>query len=65
VFGIAFDYARYISDWAVCMILILHAAGQLPALPVTPIALDDRRALWCAVRLSFLPRVGGIRPFNL
>ncbi|MDO8980144.1 MAG: hypothetical protein Q7V17_13020 [Afipia sp.] len=59
-----FDYARWVSSWAVCMMLMLHAVKQLPASgPVTPIALDDKRALGCAIVLTAIPRVGIIRPF--
>lgn len=31
MFGMVFDYSRWISNWAVCMILILHAVKMLPA----------------------------------
>ena len=59
-----FDYARWVSSWAVCMMLMLHAVKQLPASgPVAPIALDDKRALGCAIVLTIIPRVGIIRPF--
>jgi hypothetical protein len=59
-----FDYARWVSSWAVCMMLMLHAVKQLPASgPVAPIALDDKRALGCAIILTAIPRVGIIRPF--
>lgn len=59
-----FDYARWVSSWAVCMMLMLHAVKQLPAsAPVTPIALDDKRTLGCAIVLTAIPRVGIIRPF--
>ncbi len=61
---VVFDYARWISSWAVCMILMLHAAKQLPAdRPALPIRLDDRWALGCAMLLTMIPRVGIIRPF--
>lgn len=61
---VVFDYARWISNWAVCMILMLHAIRQLPAnKPAAPIALDDRWALGCAMLLTVIPRVGIIRPF--
>lgn len=61
---VVFDYARWVSSWAVCMILMLHAVKQLPAdKSVPPIALDDRWALGCAMLLTVIPRVGIIRPF--
>lgn len=59
-----FDYARWVSSWAVCMMLMLHAVKQLPASgPVALIAEDDKRALACAIVLTAIPRVGIIRPF--
>jgi hypothetical protein len=59
-----FDYARWISSWAVCMMLMLHAVKQLPAsAPAAPIALDDKRTLGCAIVPTVIPRVGIIRPF--
>jgi len=59
-----FDYARWVSSWAVCMMLMLHAVKQLPAsVPVAPIALDDKRTLGCAIILTAIPRVGTVRPF--
>lgn len=61
---VVFDYARWVSSWAVCMMLMLHAVRQLPMnRPVDLIALDDRRALGCAIVLAPIPRVGIIRPF--
>jgi hypothetical protein len=30
MFAIVFDYSRWISNWAVCMFLILHAVKMLP-----------------------------------
>ncbi len=31
MFAIVFDYSRWISNWAVCLFLILHAVKMLPA----------------------------------
>ncbi len=31
MFAIVFDYSRWISNWAVCLFLILHAVKILPA----------------------------------
>src|SRR5207244_604048 len=43
MFAIVFDYSRWISNWAVCLFLILHAAKTLPtSKDVTPISADDR-----------------------
>lgn len=61
---VVFDYARWVSSWVVCMMLMLHAVRQLPtSRQVKLIALDDRYALGCAIVLAPIPRVGIIRPF--
>jgi hypothetical protein len=65
LFCIAFDYARFISSWAVCMMLIFLAARDLDCETVPPIALDDRTAFSLAIPLVLIPRVGIIRAFNL
>jgi len=63
---IAFDNARFVSNWAVCMILLGHAAWMLPGANLAaPIAAGSHGAFWLGVPLSLLPRVGGIRPFSL
>ena len=31
MFAMVFDYSRWISNWAVCLFLILHAVKMLPA----------------------------------
>src|SRR6267378_1766551 len=39
MFAIVFDYSRWISNWAVCMFLILHAVKTLPSSQtVSPVA---------------------------
>src|SRR4051794_18436101 len=43
MFAIVFDYSRWISNWAVCMFLILHAVKTLPATKIAaPISTADR-----------------------
>ena len=37
MFAIVFDYSRWISNWAVCMFLILHAVKTLPASREVPL----------------------------
>jgi hypothetical protein len=64
MFLIVFDYSRWISNWAVCMFLILHAVKTLPGaeaagLPPT----DDRRTTWFGWIITMVPRVGIVRPF--
>jgi hypothetical protein len=58
IFATVFDYPRWLSSWAVCMVLILHAVKQLPASAIVPlIAPDDKRALALAICLTFIPRL--------
>jgi hypothetical protein len=63
IFAVVFDYSRWISNWAVCMFLILHAVKTLPAAQtVPPIATDDRTAIFGWI-VTLIPRVGIVRPF--
>ena len=41
MFAIVFDYSRWVSNWAVCMFLILHAVKTLPASRATPLIPSD------------------------
>jgi hypothetical protein len=64
MFAMIFDYSRWISNWAVCLFLILHAVKTLPASKaVPPIPADDRTTLVSAWILTLIPRVGVVRPF--
>jgi hypothetical protein len=64
MFLIVFDYSRWISNWAVCMVLILHAIKTLPATkPVAPIAGADRKTTIFGWIITLIPRVGIVRPF--
>jgi len=64
MFTIVFDYSRWISNWAVCMFLILHAVKALPASrEVTPIPSSDRKTTIFGVIVTLIPRVGIVRPF--
>jgi hypothetical protein len=59
-----FDYSRWISNWAVCMFLILHAVKTMPAAQaVPPIASDDRQTKVFGWIVTLIPRVGIARPF--
>jgi hypothetical protein len=63
-FAIVFDYSRWISNWAVCMFLILHAVKTLPASrEVTSIPSDDRKTTIFGAIVTLIPRVGIVRPF--
>jgi hypothetical protein len=64
MFIIVFDYSRWVSNWAVCMFLMLHAVKMLPAARETaPVPSDDTKTTIFGVILSLIPRVGIVRPF--
>ncbi|MBV9561054.1 MAG: hypothetical protein JOY90_11435 [Bradyrhizobium sp.] len=64
MFAIVFDYSRWISNWAVCMFLLLHAVKTLPAAhAVPPIPTDDRGTRILGWIVTLYPRVGIVRPF--
>ena len=63
MFAIVFDYSRWVSNWAVCMFLLLHAVKTLPAAEVSPPAADDRRTQVFGWIVTLIPRVGIVRPF--
>jgi multisubunit Na+/H+ antiporter MnhE subunit len=64
MFAIVFDYSRWISNWAVCMFLILHAVKTLPSSKVVPlISTEDRKATTLGWIITLIPRVGIVRPF--
>ena len=64
MFAIVFDYSRWISNWAVCMFLILHAVKTLPSSKAVPlISTDDRKTTVLGWIVTLVPRVGIVRPF--
>jgi hypothetical protein len=63
MFAIVFDYSRWMSNWAVCMFLLLHAVKTLPAAEVPPLAADDRKTQAFGWIVTLIPRVGIVRPF--
>ncbi len=64
IFLVVFDYSRWISNWAVCMFLILHAVKMLPAArAVPPVAPEDRKTTVFGWIITLIPRVGIVRPF--
>jgi hypothetical protein len=64
MFAIVFDYSRWISNWAVCMFLILHAVKALPASRAVPlISTEDRKTKLLGWIVTLIPRVGIVRPF--
>jgi hypothetical protein len=63
IFAVVFDYSRWISNWAVCMFLILHAVKMLPGAQVAPVAAENRRNQLFGWIVTLIPRVGIVRPF--
>jgi hypothetical protein len=64
MFAMVFDYSRWISNWAVCMFLILHLVKALPSSkPVPLISADDRKTTVLGWIVTLIPRVGIVRPF--
>jgi hypothetical protein len=64
MFAIVFDYSRWVSNWAVCMFLILHAVKMLPAARETLLVpTDDTKTTIFGAIVTLIPRVGIVRPF--
>jgi hypothetical protein len=64
IFAMVFDYSRWISNWAVCMFLILHAVKALPtSQAVSPASADDKKTSVLGWIVTIIPRVGIVRPF--
>jgi hypothetical protein len=64
IFATVFDYSRWISNWAVCMFLILHAVKALPSSQtVPPISTTDKKTTIFGWIVTLVPRVGIVRPF--
>jgi hypothetical protein len=64
MFAMVFDYSRWISNWAVCMFLILHAVKTLPVShAVAPIPARDPKTTIFGWIVTLIPRVGIVRPF--
>jgi len=64
MFAMVFDYSRWISNWVVCLFLILHAVKMLPASrEVSLVPTGDRRTTIFGWIVTIIPRVGIVRPF--
>jgi hypothetical protein len=63
IFATVFDYSRWISNWAVCMFLILHAVKTLPSARITTALPNDQRTSVLGWIVTLIPRVGIVRPF--
>ena len=63
MFAIVFDYSRWISNWAVCMFLILHAVKVLPASREAPAIAGEPKTVLFGWIVTLIPKVGIVRPF--
>jgi len=66
IFAVVYDYARWVCNWAVCMLLVMHAVRLLPSaagIASPAIAADDRTNLPLASIITLIPRVGITKPF--
>jgi hypothetical protein len=64
MFAMVFDYSRWVSNWAVCMFLIMHAVKSLPASQAAPpIAANVPKNILFGWIVTLIPRVGIVRPF--
>jgi hypothetical protein len=63
---VAHDYARWVSSWAVCMFLAMHAVRLLPSIGADntpPLAPDNKTNLVLGWIVTAIPRVGVTIPF--
>ena len=60
MFAMVFDYSRWISNWAVCMFLILHAVKTLARIEsrAARSPADDRKTTVFGWIVTLIPRVG-------
>jgi hypothetical protein len=65
VFVVVFDYSRWVSNWATCMILVMHTTRLLPSFGLAPTPVDARspRNRLFGWIIALVPRVGIIKPF--
>jgi hypothetical protein len=64
IFATVFDYSRWISNWAVCVFLILHAVKMLPSSQaIAPISATNNKTTIFGWIVTLVPRVGIVRPF--
>jgi hypothetical protein len=62
---VVFDYPRWVSNWAVCMLVIMHAVRSLPSTQTDPVPVDPTlpKNRWFGWILALIPRVGINKPF--
>jgi hypothetical protein len=60
------DYSRWVSNWGVCMFLMIHAVRLLPSTAAKdnpPIQPDKKANLLFGWIVTAIPRVGTALPF--
>ncbi|MBI3701077.1 MAG: hypothetical protein HY242_11610 [Afipia sp.] len=64
VFILVSDYARWLADWVVCMMLVLHLIKELPSVRSVPlIECDSWRNIRLGLIVTIIPRCGGVTPW--
>ena len=66
IFIVVYDYSRWVSSWAVCMFLMLHATRLLPSTfphDTAPINPRDKLNVVLGWIVTAIPRVGVTIPF--
>jgi hypothetical protein len=65
IFVVVYDYSRWVSNWATCMILTMHAVRLLPSTAIAPAPIDPRspRNRWFGWMITLVPRIGIVKPF--
>jgi hypothetical protein len=61
--AVVFDYSRWVSNFAMCMVLTMHAAALLSPRSHPPIPADDAKTRVAASIVTAIPRVGITVPF--
>jgi hypothetical protein len=67
IFAVVYDYSRWVSNWAVCMFLVMHAVRLLPSAAAadgeTPVEPSKKTNLVLGWIATVIPRVGVTIPF--
>lgn len=65
IFGLVFDYARWVCSYFTCILLLAHAVREMSDVRVEEtIPTDDRLVYTSAAVLSFIPKIGIISPWR-
>jgi hypothetical protein len=63
---VVFDYSRWVANWGVCMLLVMHALRLMPSTSTiddAPIAHDRTSNLVLGSIVTLIPRLGIAKPF--